>query len=221
MNKKFLLIISFNVVCYLSICQNFLKSPVINKIIYPKELIDFNQTVMITIYLTPMKVIDVNIFFNDKEVTNLNKNLKPFDNNYDNFFPLITFEITNLNKENILHIFVTLSEGLVVDAIEKLAFYKAIIIDEKNNKFKNIKTFYIKIGENIDGFFYDIRFNKNIIRKIEDIFCNNVIYSKFDVLNKGVTKFSIYQFKEEDLLIKAEDVYNVNKAIKEFDIIIE
>ncbi len=220
MLNKFKLIIILNfLIVELIYAQYSLKRPVINKIIYRQELIDLNQPVIINIYLNPMKAIDVNVFLNDKEINNLNKNLKPFDNNYNNFYPLISFEIANLNEENILRIFVTLSEGLVVDAIEKIKFYKATIVDEKNNKIENSDFFYAKVGENKEGVFYDVKFNRNIIRKIEDVFYNNIIYSRFEVIKKGTTNFAIYQFEEKDFLLN-QDIYNTT-PIKEFNITIE
>ncbi|HOJ64185.1 MAG TPA: hypothetical protein PLE45_07165 [Spirochaetota bacterium] len=212
---KFILFIFFLISSLYA--QDLAKSPVINKIVYRKDLIDFNQPVIINIYLNPMKAIDVSIFLNEKEITNLNKNLRPFDNNYDKFYPHINFEISNVKEENTLHIFVTLSEGLVVDAIEKIKFNKTEIIDENSNIVTNVTSFYIKVGEIKEGFFYDITFNKNLLKKIEDVFYNNNIYSRFEVVKKGVSPISIYRFNENDFNLNISDI----TPIKEFKIIIE
>ncbi|HOV15117.1 MAG TPA: hypothetical protein PK771_12585, partial [Spirochaetota bacterium] len=82
---------------------------VVNKIIYKKVLVDFDQISLINVYLNPMNVSDVNVFFNGKEIKKVYKNLKSLVRNDDNFFPSFNFEVSNVKKENNLQFFVTLS----------------------------------------------------------------------------------------------------------------
>jgi len=49
---------------------------VVNRVIYKRVLIDFDQTSLINVFLNPMNVSDVNVYFNGKEVKRVYKNLK-------------------------------------------------------------------------------------------------------------------------------------------------
>lgn len=201
---------------YLLYSQDLSKSPVINKIVYRKEVIDFNQPVIINIYLNPMKIIDISVFLNDEEINNLNKNIKPYDNNYEDFYPHINFEINKANEENTLRIFVTLSQGLVVSAIEKIRFHKVRVIDS-DNRLKGEKYFYLKLGEIKESAIYDTLFDKKIIKRIDDVLYNNHIYTRFEIINKGRSLIQIYEFNNSDFTATTLPI----KPIKEINIIIE
>jgi len=178
---------------------------VVNKIIYKKVLVDFDQISLINVYLNPMNVSDVNVFFNGKEIKKVYKNLKSLVRNDDNFFPSFNFEVSNVKKENNLQFFVTLSQGMVLTSEFTILFEKGIVVDETNFQTKKERVFFIKGLENInEGVFCELKIeNDKVLEKIDEVIKNKVIYYKLKALKTGISKVDIYKY-DENLSVQQE-----------------
>ena len=206
MIKKLIIFLFFT---YIFISLAGASDVLVNKILYKKTLINYNQPVLINIYLNPMNVKDVIIFFNNTEITDINKNLKPYIKEETNFLPSFNFEVKNVKNINFLQIFVVLSQGITVSSEAKLYFEKGIVIDNDNFQITKNKIFFIKVGDFYkDGILYNIDIdNTSIIKKIDEVISENILYYQLKSLNTGNTKLNIFKYdesleKQENLPIK-------------------
>ena len=123
MIKRLIIILSF---VFLFIITSSANNTIINKILYKKTLINDNQPVFVNIFLNHMNAKDVIAFFNNEEITNITKNLKPYIKDDKDFLPSFYFEVKNIKKTNFLKIFVILSQDITISAETKLYFNKQI-----------------------------------------------------------------------------------------------
>lgn len=174
------------------------KDPVVNKILFKKTIIDYDQPVLINVFLNPMNAKDVIVFFNDKELQNINKNLKPYMKDDKNFLPSFSFEVKNIKKLNLLKIFVVLSQGITVSSEKKLLFEKGDVINKEYFQINKDKIFFIKVGNFYDeGTFYNLEIdNSNIIKKLGEEIRENTVYFKLKSLRSGSVKLNIFKYDE-------------------------
>jgi len=174
------------------------KDPVINKILFKKTLIDYDQPVLINVYLNPMNAKDVIIFFNNEEIVNVNKNLKSYMSDDKNFLPSFSFEVKKVKSTNYLKIFVVLSHGITVTSETKLSFEKGDVMEDNNFQIEKDKVFFIKVGNFYeDGIFYNIEIdNSNIVRKLGEEIRENIVYFKLKSLKAGAVKLQIFKYDE-------------------------
>ena len=171
---------------------------VVNRVIYKRVLIDFDQTSLINVFLNPMNVSDVNVYFNGKEVKRVYKNLKSLVKNDDNFFPSFNFEVSNVKKENALQIIVTLSQGMVLNSDFNIIFEKGLVVDDTNFQTKKNRIFFIKAFESIgDNIVCELKVeNDQILEKTDEIIKNNTLYYKIKALKVGSSKIDIFKYDE-------------------------
>ncbi|OHD05770.1 MAG: hypothetical protein A2086_13290 [Spirochaetes bacterium GWD1_27_9] len=202
-------------ICLLLLLFNsflFAEDLVLNKIIYKKVLLDFDQPSLINVYLNPMNVSDVVVMFNGKELKNIHKNFNSFIKDDTNFFPSFNFEVTNVKKENLLQIYVVLSQGLTINSEATIFFEKGIVIDDSNFQTKKNKVFFVKAGEYYnDEIFYDLKIeNDSLIEKLEEIVRNNFLYYKLKTIKTGTTRLDIFKYDES---LEKQDISPI-KSIK-------
>jgi len=174
------------------------KDPVVNKILFKKTIIDFDQSVLINVFLNQMNAKDVIVFFNDRELQNINKNLKPYMKDDKNFLPSFSFEVKNVKNENQLKIFVVLSQGITVSSEKKIHFEKGDVIDKDFFQVNKDKVFFIKVGNFIEeGTFYNLEIeNSNIIKKLGEEIRKNTVYFKLKSLKGGSVKLNIFKYDD-------------------------
>jgi hypothetical protein len=189
-----------NLFIVLLLIGNFLifSENLINKIIYKKVLLDFDQQVLINVYLNKIDIVDVAVYFNNKEIKNINKNLKSLVREDNNFYPSLNFELSGVKKDNNLHleIFHTPFNASRVDV--NISFEKGIVVDGYNLRIGRDKFFFVKAGDFLsEEIFYDIEIdNSSIIEKIDEVVKDNVLFYKFRSIKNGNTKIVIYKYDE-------------------------
>jgi|WetSurMetagenome_2_1015567.scaffolds.fasta_scaffold421134_1 hypothetical protein len=188
----------FLVILYLLSNFYIFSDDIINRIVYKKTVIDFNDPVLVNVYLSQMQADDVIVIFNNDELSSVNKNLKPYVKDDNNFTPSFSFEVANIKKDNSLQVFVVLSQGITVNSEATLSFEKGQIFDNNNFQIKKDKIFFIRAGEYIsDEVFYNIEIDNGlVIEKVEEITKNNVLYYKLRSKKEGTSKVEIYKYDE-------------------------
>jgi len=188
----------FLVILYLLSNFYIFSDDIINRIVYKKTVIDFNDPVLVNVYLSQMQADDVIVIFNNDELSSVNKNLKPYVKDDNNFTPSFSFEVANIKKDNSLQVFVVLSQGITVNSEATLSFEKGQIFDNNNFQIKKDKIFFIRAGEYIsDEVFYNIEIDNGlVIEKVEEITKNNVLYYKLRSKKEGTSKVEIYKYYE-------------------------
>lgn len=178
---------------------------VVNRIIYKKILIDFDQTSLINVFLNPMNVSDVEVYFNGKEVKRIYKNLKSLVKNDDNYFPSFNFEVSDVKKSNNLQIVVTLSQGMALTSEFTVLFEKGFVVDDLNFQTKKNRIFFIKAVENMeDNFVCQLKIeNSQILEKTDETIKDNALYYKIKALTPGVSKLEVYKY-DENLSVQEE-----------------
>lgn len=193
MRKIFILVILiFLINCFI------VADEVINKIVYKKILIDFDQYTLINVYLNQMDAIDVIVVFNNDELVDVNKNLKPLVKDDNSFYPSFSFEVSNVKRENSLQIFVVLSQGITLNAETSLYFEKGIVVDSNNYQVKKDKYFYVKAGDcTNEEIFYNIQIeDDSVVEKVEEVIKNNILFYKLKCLKTGNTKIEIFKYDQ-------------------------
>lgn len=196
----------FIIAFILGVCFSaFSGDQIVNKVIYKKIILDFDQISLINVYLNPMNVKEINVFFNGTEIKKVYKNLNSLVKNDDNFFPSFNFEVSNVKKENYLQIFVTLSQGTVMNSEMVIYFEKGLIVDDVNFQTKEDRIFFIKAADVMnEGIIYDLKIeNRRILEKIDEIIKDNVLYYKIKALKTGFSKLEIYRY-DESLSVQQE-----------------
>jgi hypothetical protein len=171
----------------------------INKIIYKKVVLDYEQPVLINVFLNnKVYASDIDVFFNDIEIKKINKNLKSYIRDDNTFYPSFNFEVDQVKKENVLKVNIYSSPSDYSTVKVNLNFEKAMVIDGNIFKIARDKYFFIKAGEFInDEIFYNIEIeNDSVIEKIDEIIKDNILYYKFKTLKVGNTKVEIFKFEE-------------------------
>jgi hypothetical protein len=193
-----------------------LKDPVINKIVAEKILIDFDQTVLINVFLNPMNAIDVVVFFNDEEIKTVNNNLKPLLTDDKEFLPSFSFEVNKVKESNSLKVFVVLSQGITVNSETRIFFEKGDIIDKNELEIEKDRIFFIKAGKFLrQGTFYDLEIdNPSNVKKIDEIVKEDTLYFQLKSLKSGTAKLLIKRYDEEVPDQKGEDVKTIKLNIK-------
>ena len=165
---------------------------IINKILYKKIILSYNQEVLINVFLNPMKIKDVIVYFNDMEIYDIKKNFNPVNN--DNYFlPSFSFFTSNLQDISLLRIFIVLSEGMVLNSEATLFFKKGTIVDDKYFTVSKNIIFFIKAGIYSDNEEYNIEIeNQNIIGFLEETIDQNILYYKLKSINYGIANINIY-----------------------------
>ncbi|HPO50873.1 MAG TPA: hypothetical protein PLO89_11155 [Spirochaetota bacterium] len=185
---------------------------VVNRIIYKKILIDFDQTSLINVFLNPMNVSDVEVYFNGKEVKRIYKNLKSLVKNDDNYFPSFNFEVSDVKKSNNLQIVVTLSQGMALTSEFTVLFEKGFVVDDLNFQTKKNRIFFIKAVENMeDNFVCQLKIeNPQILEKTDETIKDNALYYKIKALTPGVSKLEVYKY-DENLSVQEETPFKTFK----------
>ena len=177
---------------FVLITSLFSQDVVINKILYNKTLISYQQEVLINVFLNPMKAIDVIVMVNDQQIYDITKN---FSNTEDEaFLPSFSFIVDNLKQENDLKVFVTLSQGITVVGQAKLHFKKALVLDNNNASLSNNKIFFLKAGP-MDGEMipYKIEIENNfVVELIDTQKYENILYYKLKSIASGESNISIF-----------------------------
>ena len=180
--------------------SNFILSSdeVISRIVYKKTVIDFNDSILVNVYLSRMNAEDVIVIFNNDELTSINKNLKPYVKDDNNFTPSFSFEVSNVKEDNSLQVFVVLSQGITVNSETTLSFEQGQIFDNNNFQIKKNKYFFIRAGEFInDEVFYNLEIdNESVVEKIDELTKNSVLYYKLMSKKEGTSKVDIYKYDE-------------------------
>lgn len=177
---------------------------VINKILYKKIIVSYNQEVLINVFLNPMEATDVIVYFNDIEIEDIKKNFNPYSID-NNFLPSFSFYTNNLQDISLLRIFVVLSKGMVVNSESTLFFKKGVIVDDQFFNVGKDVFFFVEAGTYSDKEEYNITIeNPDILIILEKVIDQNIIYFKLKSMNFGTTNISIYKksdnFKDKILL---------------------
>ena len=177
----------------------FSEDLVVNKIIYKKVVVDFDQVSLINVYLNPMNVSEVSVFFNGKEIKKVYKNLKSIIRDDSNFFPSFNFEVSNVKKENTLQFVITLSQGMALTSDYIILFEKGVVVDDVNFQIKKNKIFFVKgLEELSDGIFCDIKIEDlKVLEKTDEVVKNKTLYYKLKALKPGFSKVEIYKYNEK------------------------
>ncbi|MCG8571380.1 MAG: hypothetical protein MJB14_14695, partial [Spirochaetes bacterium] len=207
--KKYLYLFTCLLICFSAGAAN-----IINKILYKKVIINSNQENIINIFLNPTQkpIKDVIIFFNRKEVKDLNKNLVPYN---DNFLPSVSFEVNKVTgfergnsvSNNVLEIFLILQNGMTYNYDAILPYEKGLVIDEDDHfVVNNHQVFFVKAGNySDDGIYFKLTIgNSSIIQKLDDLVYQGYIYYRLKSISPGKTQIEIFKY---DTALETQNIY--------------
>lgn len=171
---------------------------IVNRILYKKVIIKYNQQSIINVYLNPLKppVKDVFVYFNNKEIKDVNKNLVSYNKNNSNFLPSLSFEVEGVKKENFLELFIVLNDETTLNYDGTITFEKGLVLEEDNFVVKKNQIFFLKVNDEIDeGIYYSIKVdNQDIINKLEEIVFEGILYYRLKSKRTGSTKLKIFRY---------------------------
>jgi len=174
------------------------KDTIINKVLYKKTVLSYNQKILINVFLNPMNIRDVIVIFNNKEIENINKNFNSMVVGDNNFLPSFSFEADNLLKTSILEVFVILTDDVTLNTELTLYFKKGIIVEDNLFQVSKDVVFFIKTGDlSNNGISYLLEMDEQgILQIIEKVVQDNILYYKIKSIRTGSTKVNIYKFDE-------------------------
>ena len=173
---------------------------IVNKILYKKVLIKYSQQSIINVFLNPIKypVKDIFIYFNNKEVTHINKNLSPHVNDQGNFLPSLSFEVQDVKDENILEIFIVLKNDMTLSFDGLIYFEKGVVVEDDIFITRPNQVFFIRAGSAVeDGIYYTLKVDNNdILGLLDEVIFNNELYYRLKAKRSGKTKVKLFKYDE-------------------------
>lgn len=191
---KFLLKFYILFFCFLPL---FSQEKLIEKIVYKSYFISFDQDVFITVFFKVKDISDISLFFNNKEISLLNKNISIFAVS-DSFLQSVSFIVNSVLPESELKIFFKLKDNSVLVANEKLYFYKTLVIEDPELEIQQNKSFFLKVGPALPNFYYSpVIDNQSSVVLLEYIIVNDTVYYRAKSLIEGIAKIFFYRVQKD------------------------